>query len=134
MMQDINRNGKFDTTWIGLPEEPFGFSNNADPGLSEPSFKRTPFPVVAGGTTITIHLSDTDEYRAGASPSAQRASRSQCESRRGKVGASISKRLPHDPRLETERLILRGHTAEDFDPLAGSSPIPKSRVLSRRGR
>ena len=60
MMQDINRNGKFDTTWIGLPLEPFGFSNNVSPGLSEPSFKATKFAVVAGANAITIHLSDTD--------------------------------------------------------------------------
>ncbi len=61
MMQDINRNGKFDTSWLGLPEEPYGFSNNADPVLSEPSFKRTSFRVVEGENHITITLSDTDE-------------------------------------------------------------------------
>lgn len=60
MMQDINRNGKFDTSWIGLPLEPYGFSNNARPGFSEPSFNRTKFTVADGSNAITIHLSDTD--------------------------------------------------------------------------
>ena len=60
MMQDINRNGKFDTSWLGLPEEPYGFSNNAQPRLSEPSFKRTRFRVMPGNNMITIRLSDTD--------------------------------------------------------------------------
>ena len=60
MMQDINRNGKFDTTWIGLPEEPYGFSNDARPALSEPPFARTRFRVAKGDNAITIHLSDTD--------------------------------------------------------------------------
>jgi len=60
MMQDINRNGKFDTSWLGLPEEPYGFSNNAHPRLSEPSFERTRFRIMPGNNMITIHLSDTD--------------------------------------------------------------------------
>ena len=60
MMQDINRNGKFDTSWLGLPLEPYGFSNNAAPFLSAPSFDRTRFTVVPGANAITIRLSGTD--------------------------------------------------------------------------
>ena len=60
MMQDINRNGKFDTSWLGLPLEPYGFSNNATPFLSAPSFDRTRFTVVPGANAITIRLSGTD--------------------------------------------------------------------------
>lgn len=60
MMQDINKNGEFDRSWLGLPLEPYGFSNNAVVGLGEPSFRRTRFSVVAGANTITIKLSDTD--------------------------------------------------------------------------
>lgn len=60
MMQDINRNGKFDTSWIGLPLEPYGFSNNVRPGLGEPSFERTKFVVAEGSNAITIRLSHTD--------------------------------------------------------------------------
>ncbi|MBU6472663.1 MAG: DUF2141 domain-containing protein [Alphaproteobacteria bacterium] len=60
MMQDINRNGKFDTSWLGLPLEPYGFSNNAKPFLSAPSFDSTKFTVAPGDNTITIRLSGTD--------------------------------------------------------------------------
>lgn len=59
MMQDINRNGKFDTSWIGLPEEPYGFSNDAEPVLSEPSFRRTSFLILEGENHISITLSDS---------------------------------------------------------------------------
>ncbi|MBU6442453.1 MAG: DUF2141 domain-containing protein [Alphaproteobacteria bacterium] len=60
MMQDINENGKFDTSWLGLPLEPYGFSNNAKPFLSAPSFDSTKFTVAPGDNTITIRLSGTD--------------------------------------------------------------------------
>jgi uncharacterized protein (DUF2141 family) len=60
MMQDINENGKFDTSWLGLPLEPYGFSNNAKPFLSAPSFDRTSFTVAPGDNTIAIRLSGTD--------------------------------------------------------------------------
>ena len=60
MMQDINKNGEFDRSWIGLPLEPYGFSNNVVVGLGEPSFDSTKFKIVAGENTITVKLSDTD--------------------------------------------------------------------------
>lgn len=60
MMQDINSDGKFETNWIGLPLEPYGFSNNAHPFFGEPSFKRTKFTLAPGANTIAIRLSGTD--------------------------------------------------------------------------
>ena len=54
--QDANRNGKFDQSWIGLPEERYGFSNDARPILSEPNFNRTKFMVWSGENVIVIHL------------------------------------------------------------------------------
>ena len=63
MFQDINRNGKFDTDLLGLPLEPYGFSNNAKPILSEPGFSATRFRVGRGQTVITIRLSGTDGIR-----------------------------------------------------------------------
>ena len=56
MFQDFNRNGKFDMNWFGWPLEKFGFSNDAHPGLSEPSFDATKFELRPGTNTITIHL------------------------------------------------------------------------------
>jgi uncharacterized protein (DUF2141 family) len=56
MFQDYNKNEEFDFTWIGLPAESYGFSNNARPGLSEPSFDKTQFTLPAGAKTLTIEL------------------------------------------------------------------------------
>lgn len=56
LFQDFNRNGEFDMSWIGLPIEKYGFSNDAHPGFSEPSFDATKFEVRPGANTITIHL------------------------------------------------------------------------------
>jgi len=52
---DANANGRFDKT-IGIPMEGFGFSNNAAPRLSAPSFERAAVTVKAPRTRITIRL------------------------------------------------------------------------------
>ena len=54
--QDVNSNNKMDTSWLGLPEEPFGFSRDAVPFLSKPSFDDVSFTLVAGGNTQALHL------------------------------------------------------------------------------
>lgn len=72
MMQDINGNGKFDTSWLGLPLEPYGFSNNAKPFLSAPSFDSTKFTVTTGDNTITIRLSGTDRISVPAPKAAEK--------------------------------------------------------------
>ncbi|MDE3115004.1 MAG: DUF2141 domain-containing protein [Pseudomonadota bacterium] len=72
MMQDINGNGKFDTSWLGLPLEPYGFSNNAKPFLSAPSFGSTSFTVTPGNNTITIRLSGTDRISVPAPKAAEK--------------------------------------------------------------
>jgi uncharacterized protein (DUF2141 family) len=56
LFQDFNRNGQFDMNWFGLPLEKYGFSNDASPTLSEPSFDATKFEVRPGKNTIIIHL------------------------------------------------------------------------------
>jgi uncharacterized protein (DUF2141 family) len=54
--QDYNRNEQFDTTWLGLPAEKFGFSNDPRVMFSEPDFDATKFTLSPGANTITIHL------------------------------------------------------------------------------
>jgi uncharacterized protein (DUF2141 family) len=56
LFQDFNRNGEFDMNWLGLPLERFGFSNDAHPTFTEPSFDATKFELRPGTNTITIHL------------------------------------------------------------------------------
>jgi len=54
--QDLNDNDQMDTTWLGLPLEPFGFSLDATPFLSKPSFDAVKFTLAPGDNSQTLHL------------------------------------------------------------------------------
>jgi uncharacterized protein (DUF2141 family) len=54
--QDINDNDKMDTTWLGLPLEPYGFSRDARPFLSKPPFSQVKFTLAAGEQSQALHL------------------------------------------------------------------------------
>jgi len=54
--QDVNGNDKMDTSWIGIPLEPFGFSRDAKPFLSKPSFDAVKFTLAEGENSQTLHL------------------------------------------------------------------------------
>ena len=59
MFQDANRNEKFDQSWVGLPEERYGFSNNASPDwmhLGPPRFDTARIALKAGANSTTIRL------------------------------------------------------------------------------
>jgi len=56
MYQDVNGNDKMDTTWLGLPLEPYGFSRDAKPVLSKPAFSKVKFVLHAGEQSQTLHL------------------------------------------------------------------------------
>jgi len=59
MFQDENRNGKFDQNFIGLPQERYGFSNNAGPDwihLSAPNFDACKIELKPGENDISIWL------------------------------------------------------------------------------
>jgi uncharacterized protein (DUF2141 family) len=43
-------------TWLGFPEEPFGFSRDAHPHLHKPSFGQVAFTLAAGENLQVIHL------------------------------------------------------------------------------
>ena len=57
--QDVNANDKMDTSWLGLPLEPFGFSQDAKPFLSKPSFDDVKFTLAAGENSQVIHLQNS---------------------------------------------------------------------------
>lgn len=57
--QDVNANNKMDTSWIGLPLEPFGFSRDATPFLSKPSFDDVKFTLAIGENGQVIHLQNS---------------------------------------------------------------------------
>ena len=54
--QDINSNDKMDTSWFGIPQEPYGFSRDARPRLSKPRFSAVRFDVAPGMNEQTLHL------------------------------------------------------------------------------
>jgi uncharacterized protein (DUF2141 family) len=39
VFQDLNENGKLDKNWVGIPTEPYGFSNDPVIRFGPPSFK-----------------------------------------------------------------------------------------------
>ena len=57
LYHDENANDKFDYTWLGLPDEGYGFSNGARAHLSAPAFKEAAIVVGPGGKSISIKLS-----------------------------------------------------------------------------
>lgn len=54
--QDINDNGKLDTRVLGIPKEPYGFSNNFKPLFSGPTFADCQVKVSADSKPISIKL------------------------------------------------------------------------------
>ena len=55
VFQDLNENGELDTSSIGFPREPYGFSNDARGSFGPPKFRKAKFDV-AGNTSISIEL------------------------------------------------------------------------------
>lgn len=56
LYQDLNDNGHFDTTFIGLPDEPYGFSNNPRLVLGPPGLEDVRFAAQPGDNQIAIRL------------------------------------------------------------------------------
>ena len=56
VFHDINSNGKLDTSWIGWPQEPYGFSNDAPVNTGPPPFKLAAITVKEGAQTVRINL------------------------------------------------------------------------------
>ena len=49
---DVNDNGVLDTNWMGIPKEPYGFSNDAMGTMGPPKFDQASF-VVRKGSSLT---------------------------------------------------------------------------------
>lgn len=48
LFQDTNANGKLDSNAMGMPTEPYGFSNNAAGNFGPPTFEQAVFTPVTG--------------------------------------------------------------------------------------
>ena len=53
---DVNGNGKLDSNLFGIPNEPYGFSNNAKAVFGPPDFDAASFRLTKPGTVIEILL------------------------------------------------------------------------------
>ena len=54
--QDVNDNGKIDLSFIGIPKEPYGFSNNVMGKFGPPSFDQMAFEVSDSDREVDIEL------------------------------------------------------------------------------
>lgn len=52
--QDVNDNRKLDKNWLGIPKEPYGFSNNFRPKFSAPGFNDCKFTITRLTTTTIV--------------------------------------------------------------------------------
>ena len=57
--QDVNSNHKMDTSWFGIPLEPFGFSRDARPRFSKPRFNQVKIEVARGMNVQVLHLQNS---------------------------------------------------------------------------
>lgn len=55
---DLNGNGQLDTNWMGIPTEPYGFSNNARPKFRAPKWAEAAFELNQFGRTISVRLEE----------------------------------------------------------------------------
>lgn len=54
-LHDEDDDGELDRDWIGVPQEGFGFSNDARPGLGAPSFESARFSHDGRETDLVVH-------------------------------------------------------------------------------
>jgi len=57
VVHDENMNGKLDTNWLGIPNEGYGFSNDAKASFGPPSFEAARFSYDGQNLELTISLS-----------------------------------------------------------------------------
>lgn len=57
VVHDENMNGKLDVNWLGIPQEGYGFSNDASALLGAPSFTAASFPYDGRILEMTVALS-----------------------------------------------------------------------------
>ncbi|MDB5268657.1 MAG: hypothetical protein JWP58_1697 [Hymenobacter sp.] len=56
--QDLNNNDKVDKNFLGIPTEPYAFSNNVHPTIAAPGFDECKFTVDEPGKVVSIVLKD----------------------------------------------------------------------------
>lgn len=55
---DINSNGELDTSWIGIPEEPVGITNNIRGNFGPPDYEKAKVHITGHERVFKIHVED----------------------------------------------------------------------------
>lgn len=58
LTQDTNDNDRLDKNFLGIPTEPYAFSNNIRPRMSAPTFQECKFVVSGPGKVVSITLKE----------------------------------------------------------------------------
>ena len=58
LYNDVNNDGVLQKTWIGMPNEPYAFSNNLQLNMSKPTFDQMKFTVTKDGAKQSVKLID----------------------------------------------------------------------------
>jgi uncharacterized protein (DUF2141 family) len=53
---DVNANGKLDANWMGIPNEPYGFGNDARGSFGPPSFEQSAITMDRAPLTTAVKL------------------------------------------------------------------------------
>jgi uncharacterized protein (DUF2141 family) len=56
VFQDRNGNGDLDRNWLGIPREPYGFSNNPSSAFGPPRYRQVEFQLGAEAKTVAIKV------------------------------------------------------------------------------
>jgi uncharacterized protein (DUF2141 family) len=56
IFHDVNSNKKLDSNFMGIPSEPYGFSNNAKGMFGPPKFEECKFEIIGSNKELTINL------------------------------------------------------------------------------
>ena len=56
LFHDANSNGHFDTTWLGIPDEGYGFSRDPKLFLGPPDLDQVRIPVKVGDNPVSIEM------------------------------------------------------------------------------
>ena len=56
LYQDMNSDGKINKNFVGVPTEPYAFSNDYKPVIRQPKFKECEFTYDASSNTVTVEM------------------------------------------------------------------------------
>ncbi len=62
IFHDLNNNGRLDTNFLGVPQEPYAFSNNAGKKWKKPSFHDAKIPLNAASAIVELQLKSWKDH------------------------------------------------------------------------